>query len=277
MSSVTAAFNTAITVGTLSLTSTTASFATNQSTASTIFNLSSATINGPGTITNPSGQTLTLLHSTIGATSALINQGTVITNGTSAITGPLTAASGSTLRLQPDGTTGFSNLTIANGFTNNGAIELTSTGSTYSANLTVTTGTLTNAAAGTISALTGTGGTRTISAQLNNLGTLNLTPGAAGTLTVSGALTTSGVINMELGGLTVGTQYDRLAVTGSATLGGTLNVTNFGGFVPATGNTFTILTTSSGTVAGTFATTNLLAPLTVPPTYTANSVVVSAP
>ena len=58
------------------------------------------------------------------ATSALINQGTLIVNGNSIINGPLTASSGSIVRLLPDNTTAFAALTMANGFTNNGTIEL---------------------------------------------------------------------------------------------------------------------------------------------------------
>src|SRR5205823_2571752 len=97
------------------------------STASTAITLSTATINGPGTITNSAGQTLTLLGTTIGATSGLINQGTVISHGANTINGPYTAAGGSLLRVE--NTSGFNAaLTVANGFTNNGSIELTSAG-----------------------------------------------------------------------------------------------------------------------------------------------------
>ena len=60
---------------------------------------------------------------------------------------------------------------------------------------------------------------------------------------------------MEIGGLTAGTQHDQMIVAGSATLGGTLNVSLTGGFMPVSGNTFTIMTLGSRT--GTFASTNL--------------------
>ena len=55
----------------------------------------------------------------------------------------------------------------------------------------------------------------------------------------------TGILNIEIGGTTVGTQYDRLAITGAATLDGTLNVTLINGFSPAIGNTFQILTYAS--------------------------------
>ncbi|MBX9581928.1 MAG: M10 family metallopeptidase C-terminal domain-containing protein, partial [Gemmataceae bacterium] len=67
----------------------------------------------------------------------------------------------------------------------------------------------------------------------------NFTQGPAGTLAV------------EIGGLAVGTQYDRLAVGGTAALAGTLAVTRPGGFVPADGDPFTVLTYAAR--SGTFA------------------------
>jgi hypothetical protein len=60
---------------------------------------------------------------------------------------------------------------------------------------------------------------------------------------------------IEIGGLTAGTQFDIINVTGTANLGGTLNVTSWGGFTPAAGDTFNFLTFGSST--GSFATTNL--------------------
>jgi len=170
---------------------------------------------------------------------------------------------------------GTAALTVATGFTNNGLLELTSIDGGFTSQLTVTTGPLTNAAAGTISSLAGPfGGARTLAAQLDNQGTLTVHPSSAGLLTLTGSLTTSGVLNIELGGLTAGTQYDRLAVSGTATLGGTLNYSLIGGFVPTTGNTFTILTAGSQT--GSFGTVNQPGGWAAP-TYTGTSVVLTAP
>jgi hypothetical protein len=56
---------------------------------------------------------------------------------------------------------------------------------------------------------------------------------------------------MELGGLVAGTGYSQVTVTGTATLGGTLNF-SLVSFAPTLGNTFDILT-SSGTLSGTLA------------------------
>ena len=69
------------------------------------------------------------------------------------------------------GGTGSASLTIAQGFTNAGAIELTNAGTAaYSAALTVSAGVLTNT--GSITTLGGTtpGGGRTLTAQLDNIG-----------------------------------------------------------------------------------------------------------
>jgi uncharacterized repeat protein (TIGR01451 family) len=86
----------------------------------------------------------------------------------------------------------------------------------------------------------------------------NVNPGLSpGGLTINGLYSqaASGVLNIELQGTTPITQYDQLTVTGSATLGGTMNVTLIGGFVPADGDVFDVVTFGSST--GTFATENL--------------------
>lgn len=98
-------------------------------------------------------------------------------------------------------------------------------------------------------------GVGTITGNMNNRGFM--APGlSAGLLDVDGNYTENapGGMNIELGGLTAGTEYDRLGVTGTAALSGTLNVTLIDGFVPADGDSFTIL--NAPTVSGTFATVN---------------------
>ncbi len=83
-------------------------------------------------------------------------------------------------------------------------------------------------------------------AVTNNGGTL--APGnSPGVLTISGDYTqgAAGTLLVELGGLAAGAQYDVLAVTGTATLDGRLDITlyNLGGgtFVPHLGEAFDIL------------------------------------
>ncbi|MGR8919878.1 MAG: beta strand repeat-containing protein, partial [Gammaproteobacteria bacterium] len=99
-------------------------------------------------------------------------------------------------------------------------------------------GTFTNAGDGLL------GGTGTIdanSATLVNQGTI--APGySVGTLTVLGNLTldAAGVVDIELGG-TAADAYDRLEVTGNASLGGTLRVREVGGFETAPGDSFEVM------------------------------------
>lgn len=64
----------------------------------------------------------------------------------------------------------------------------------------------------------------------------------------------SGTLEIQINGTTVDTGYDRLAVTGAALLGGTLDVQRLL-YNPQPGNTFTILT--AGAIVGTFEEVNL--------------------
>lgn len=89
------------------------------------------------------------------------------------------------------------------------------------------------------------GGSKTFT----NSGTLNI--GASpGLLTFSSpwafTQTASGLLNIEMGG-TSAAQFDRLAIGGSATLGGTLNVTLLNGYVPTLDDNFPVMTYGSRT------------------------------
>ena len=105
----------------------------------------------------------------------------------------------------------------------------------------------------------------TSSGTLNGIGTIagNLTNAATvapgnspGIITVNGnySQTSTGDLNIEIGGTTVGTQYDQLIVNGTVTLNGDLNLSLINSFVPTNGNTFTIID-NDGTdaVSGTFS------------------------
>ena len=63
----------------------------------------------------------------------------------------------------------------------------------------------------------------------------------------------AGKLTMELGGTTPGTQYDKLSITGDATLNGALQVSLINGFAPQLGNQFELLLTA-GDLDGTFNT-----------------------
>lgn len=97
-------------------------------------------------------------------------------------------------------------------------------------------------------------GTGTVTANVSNSGTV--APGtSAGILTVSGNYTqnSGGALTVDIGGTVPGTDYDRLAVSGTANLGGTLNLRE-GSVLPVAGTTYTVITYASR--AGTFATVN---------------------
>jgi len=72
------------------------------------------------------------------------------------------------------------------------------------------------------------------------------------------------ILDMEVGGLTAGTEFDQLAVTGTARLGGTLRVTLTGGFTPSDGDRF-LLIAAAGATTGTFDAVEL--PTTSPEGY----------
>jgi hypothetical protein len=113
-----------------------------------------------------------------------------------------------------------------------------------------------NINAGTMSGL------GTIIGNVTNSGTLdvgdspNQTIQSVGILAIQGNYTQTslGTLNIEIGGNVAGTQYDQLAITGSASLNGVLDVTFINGFHPLSG-IWTILKYAKR--SGTFATANV--------------------
>ncbi len=78
-----------------------------------------------------------------------------------------------------------------------------------------------------------------------------------------GAITTStyrqfagSTLKIHIGGETPGSLYDQVNVVGSATLNGTLEVSQLGSFEPSAGDIFTILT-ATNSISGNFAAANL--------------------
>jgi hypothetical protein len=166
--------------------------------------------------------------------------------------GPLASNAG-TLRLL-DG----QELTTRGALANSGAVLLAGATLTVAGDYTQTGGT-TTLAGGTLAAqstvdleggiLSGFG---TIAANVVNGAKLRPRPGGEG-LVISGdyTQTASGTLAIPIGGTEAGTQYGFLQVGGPATLDGALRVRLIGGFQPAEGDTFTILTfaASSGDFA----------------------------
>jgi hypothetical protein len=108
------------------------------------------------------------------------------------------------------------------------------------------------------------GGTGTVLANVLNNADVDVgQPGCPGVLTIVGdyTQTTSGILVIEIGGPNAGTDFDQLAVTGQATLDGTLTV-NLTGFGPNSGDSFPVLTFGSGT--GVFASVDGDGPLFTP-------------
>jgi hypothetical protein len=65
------------------------------------------------------------------------------------------------------------------------------------------------------------------------------------------AFDASSTLTIELGGISAGAQYDQLNATGTATLGGTMDVVRIGDFMPGLGNSFSVL--NFGSRLGDFA------------------------
>jgi len=104
--------------------------------------------------------------------------------------------------------------------------------------------------------------------RLSGIGLINaavvngavVSPGASpGTLIINGQYTqtAAGQLRLEIGGTNPDSQYDRLHVTGTATLNGEILVCWTNAFVPSVGDSFQVMT--FGSAVGSFATTNGLA------------------
>ncbi|MBF0178920.1 MAG: hypothetical protein HQM03_02710, partial [Magnetococcales bacterium] len=203
-------------------------------------------ITNAGTLTLDSNYYTSIL--TLGTGKTLTNTGTINmggnTTGTDAINGTL-VNSGSLL-------VNLDSLNINGTVTSSGIIDIASGQTlalTGSANdLTIqSTGTLRGSGAMTVANNTGSNLDGTI---------LPGSDGTAGTLYIThsssslamGATTT---LKIDIGGTTVTTQYDKLAITGTVVLDGTIQINPINGFTPANGDTFTVLSynsTSSGSI-----------------------------
>ena len=106
----------------------------------------------------------------------------------------------------------------------------------------------------------------------NNYGTVEI---RSGILAVNGGYTSSAgaLLNCAIGGTTVGTGYGRLQVAGTVILNGALGVNLINGFLPATNDSFTVVT--AGTRNGAFTSFSYPSNIvTMQMSNTANSVIV---
>lgn len=81
---------------------------------------------------------------------------------------------------------------------------------------------------------------------VSNAGTIRMSGAPARFLVSGGQFVNTGTMRVRLGGTSAG-QFDRFDFGSTATLGGTLDVTTTGSFVPAAGNSFDVLTYPSRT------------------------------
>lgn len=151
------------------------------------------------------------------------------------------------------------NLTVNGAFGNTGFVLAALATLTATGNYTQTGTGTTYLAFGTLVArlvdiqsglLTGTG---VVQGDLRNAARVSVGGEASfGTLAVLGnyTQTPTGVLEIELGGLRPDTDYDVLAVVGTATLAGTLNVACVGGYRPNLGDRYVFL--MSGGIVGNF-------------------------
>jgi hypothetical protein len=198
-------------------------------------------VNGPGTLTNPAGHTLKLMGPKT-VTAPLVNQGTLVSDWfETVVNGPFSNATGATLRVE-------SALTVPGGFTNHGAIELTSDSLNLPATLAVDTGPLVNAPGGSITVLPGGGGAPTVSGRIENQGTITI--GIATTWVNPGASSNAGTVAVTGGDLTLDQSAPgaAFASTGTVTVAAGRTLTVPGGL--ANGGTLTGAGTVAGGVAG---------------------------
>jgi hypothetical protein len=218
-----------------------------------------------GSLTQASGHTIQgqgQINATLtnnGTVNANVSGGTLTVNDTTTNNGLMQAAGGGTLQFTSGELSSLSGTTLTNGSyevdtnstitlpgsiaTNAANIKLGGSGYSFSAlnSLTSNTGSLTLAS----------GATFNPTGALTNSGTIVLDGG--GTLSLSSTLTLSSTSTLEfnLGGLSQGTQYGKIDVTGGLADAGTLQLSLKPGFVPVAGNSFDLFDWAS--LTGTFS------------------------
>src|SRR3984957_18600248 len=210
--------------------------------------LQMASSNG-GIVNNAANLTLT------GKTAKILDGTTNALAGFDNNTGSLTLAGSAVLTTAASNFSNSGTVDVANGSTL--TIGGATNGYNQTAGKTTVDGTLTGAVNLTGGTIQGAG---TLKGNVS-VGGSGTTPtlhvgdsGLAGLLKITGTYTqlSTGTLNVAIGGLTSGTQYSKLTISGAASLSGNLTVNMINGFVPAVGKTFTILSAKS--ITGTFST-----------------------
>jgi len=209
-----------------------------------------------GKVFSPTGSLTSAGSLTIGAASSL-----ALTNGAFTQTAGTTnlAATDATLVASGTGAAGSlalsgGALTQAAGITNLAAMDATLLASVTGAEVTVSGGVL--------------GGLGTVSPSLSSAAELSPAFAGTGVLSVNGPFTAAAdaKLSVDIAGGAPGAGYDRLAVSGTASLDGTLYVRTAPGYTPDVGTSFTVLTCAPR--SGTFAHVVALPVGSVQPAYT---------
>jgi len=231
-----------------------------------------STLNINGAFNNLSGDTLTggsyTLNGTLNLQSSIVNNAASITltgaaaqifntfTSTNALSGLASNLAKSTLSVQ-----GGQTLTTSTNFANAGT-TIVGAGSAFTVGGSYTQTGGATTIDGTLTAPTGLAlqkgtlvGKGTVAAAVTSHSSITAGDSATkpATLTISGSYSeqSTGTLNISVGGTAAG-QFGVLAVSNGVSLGGTLSIKLINAFVPAVGDTFTILTGSA--VSGKFAT-----------------------
>ncbi len=208
----------------------------------------SLSMSGSGNMNLPSGNAVNWTNTGPLANTATLNlAGTTIPNAITN-TGTINMGSGLTFA-QPLTNAGVlvatagSNVQFTNGLTQQPGSALVLSGGSVTGEITMNGGVIK--------------GSGTVNGNVT-VGSGVLAPGfSPGAITISGNLVmnSASVLNIELGGLTQGTEYDWINVTGSASLAGTLNVMPYNGYTPPAGSSYSFMNFAAS--SGSFTNVNL--------------------
>ena len=227
--------------------------ANNASTNSGSINLAGGALTIHGTLANQTGGTIQG-DGNLTADAGITNSGTIALAGTSNVTGAVDNTAAGTIKLS-----GVQPNVFFNDVVNDGTITIDAgSGATF---------------LGEFSGANGIGGGGT--AFLDG----TVSPGhSPADISFGGNVSFGGSSSqiLELGGLTRGSQYDAIDITGSASLAGTMDVKAINGFTPLPGQSFEVLTFTSRSGDVSVVNQTAFAGLHFTKSYTSNSLTLTA-
>lgn len=189
-----------------------------------------------------------------GSSLTLANGGRYRSSHATDIGGTVQVNAGAASRIQVPGTVVFestSATTLVGDLELDNAVTAIASGATFAGG-----GALQNLSGGTLQLLDGAD----VDVLVENSGILELGSSAGQTTGMDFQQNADGTWEVELGGLGL-SDFDRMTLTGAASLDGTLDLSLIGGYVPMLGDTLNILSATGG-IAGSFA--SILQPATMP-------------